>query len=164
MKFFFNFCYIYIFYFHLPSSYFPMDILFFFLYPLLLHDGNRYSCFLSVTSLLNLYLVPGTNLTERFHDQFSALLFGQSMSWSVSNSTIIRLPLSSEYMEEGTECASRKISLLFNKFVEHCSRTILFLNSIMQVCRYQCFRLRYYFPAFDFHVEQYISFLRLLVV
>ncbi|CDP11009.1 unnamed protein product [Coffea canephora] len=79
------------------------------------------------------FSLKGTNLTERFHDQFSALLFGQSMSWSVSNSTIIRLPLSSEYMEEGTECASRKISLLLDKFVEHCSRTILFLNSIMQV-------------------------------
>ncbi|KAL3502258.1 hypothetical protein ACH5RR_036707 [Cinchona calisaya] len=79
------------------------------------------------------FTLKGTNLTERFRDQFSALLIGQNMPWSVSDSTIIRLPLSSEYMEEGIESASKKILLLFNKFMEHASRTILFLNSIMQV-------------------------------
>ncbi|CAI9097022.1 OLC1v1033309C2 [Oldenlandia corymbosa var. corymbosa] len=77
--------------------------------------------------------LKGTNLTERFRDQFSPLMVGQTMPWSMSDSTVIRLPLSSEYMVDGVEYASKKISLLFNKFMEHASRTILSLNSIMQV-------------------------------
>lgn len=72
-------------------------------------------------------------MTDRFHDQFSALLIGQSMPWSESDSTIIRLPLSTEYMKDGVESGLKRISLLFSKFMEHGSRTILFLNSVMQV-------------------------------
>lgn len=76
---------------------------------------------------------PGTNLTDRFHDQFSALLINQNIPWLKSDSTVIRLPLSSEYTKDGIEFGLKRISLLFDTFLQHASRTILFLNSVMQV-------------------------------
>lgn len=79
------------------------------------------------------FSLRGTNLTDRFRDQFSALLINQNVPWSKSDSTVIRLPLSSEYTKDGIEFGLKRISLLFDKFLQDASRTILFLNSVMQI-------------------------------
>lgn len=79
-----------------------------------------------------MFTLIGNNLTERFRDQFSPMLIGQKMPWS-SDSTIIRMPLSSECMKDGIESGSKRIKLTFEKFMEHGSRTLLFLKSVMQV-------------------------------
>ncbi|XP_051132159.1 uncharacterized protein LOC127252147 isoform X2 [Andrographis paniculata] len=75
----------------------------------------------------------GTKLTERFRDQFSPMLINEDMPWSSINSTIIRMPFSSKFLEEGGECGSAGMKTLFNKFMEHAPRMILFLKSILQV-------------------------------
>ncbi|PIN27221.1 hypothetical protein CDL12_00014 [Handroanthus impetiginosus] len=75
----------------------------------------------------------GTNLTERFCDQFSPMLINDNMPWSSVDSTVIRMPLSSKCMENGVESGLMRMTLLFDKFMEHGSRMILFLKSILQV-------------------------------
>lgn len=72
----------------------------------------------------------GTKLTERFYDQFSPMMIYENMSWSVADSTVIRLPLSSTCMEDGVES---RLTCIFDKFMEHASKPILFLKSILQV-------------------------------
>lgn len=73
---------------------------------------------------------------ERFHDQFSPLLIGENMQWSISNSTIIRMPLSSAVMKEGIESGLERVTLVFDKFIKHSSASILFLKSVLQVCQH----------------------------
>lgn len=79
------------------------------------------------------FLVTGTDLTERFRDQFIPMLIGESMPWSSADSTIIRMPLSAEFMEDEIETGLKKLVMIFNKFMENASRAILFLKSILQV-------------------------------
>lgn len=70
---------------------------------------------------------------ERFRDQFMPMLIGEDMQWSSSNSTVIRMPLSSKFKEDGTDLDSSRMRLIFNKFMEHSSKIMLFLKSILQV-------------------------------
>lgn len=77
--------------------------------------------------------VSGTNLTERFHDQFHPMYLGLNMPWLTSDSTIIRMPLSSECLKGGLEFGLRRIKQINDRFLEHASRTLLFLKSVMQV-------------------------------
>lgn len=69
-------------------------------------------------------------MTERFHDQFSPMMIYENMPWSVAESTVIRLPLSSKCIEDGVE---PRLTWIFDKFMEHASKPILFLMSILQV-------------------------------
>ncbi|GFZ15719.1 zinc finger, C3HC4 type (RING finger) family protein [Actinidia rufa] len=78
-------------------------------------------------------MISGTNLTEQFRDQFNPLLIGQIMPWSSSDFTVIRMPLSSECMKDGFECGLKRIESIFEKFMEHGSRILLFLKSVLQV-------------------------------
>ncbi|KAK4397028.1 Sacsin [Sesamum angolense] len=71
----------------------------------------------------------GTKLTERFRDQFSPMLIDENMPWSSTNCMVIRMPLSSKCLEDGFA----RMTLIFNKFMEHASKMILFLKSILQV-------------------------------
>ncbi|KAG8376019.1 hypothetical protein BUALT_Bualt09G0019400 [Buddleja alternifolia] len=75
----------------------------------------------------------GTKLTERFHDQFSPMLIDENMPWSSTECTIIRMPLSSKCVEDGAEFGSTRMTLMYNKFMDHSSKTILYLKSIWQV-------------------------------
>ncbi|XP_031090600.1 sacsin isoform X2 [Ipomoea triloba] len=84
-------------------------------------------------STAKVFSLQGTNLVERFHDQFSPLLIGENMQWSISNSTIIRMPLSSAVMKEGIESGLERVTLVFDKFIKHSSASILFLKSVLQV-------------------------------
>ena len=93
----------------------------------------------SVTLLQHVTLInladasSGTNLVERFHDQFSPMLLGQNTLWSSSDSTIIRMPLSSDCLKDGLELGLRRIKQINDRFLEQGSRTLLFLKSVMQV-------------------------------
>ncbi|XP_021724690.1 uncharacterized protein LOC110692006 isoform X2 [Chenopodium quinoa] len=78
------------------------------------------------------FSLAGTNLTERFRDQFSPMLGGQNMMFS-SDMTIIRVPLSSEFMTEEPEAGFHKIKQIYDSFVEHGSRVLLSLKSVLQV-------------------------------
>lgn len=75
----------------------------------------------------------GTNLVERFRDQFDPMLIGSNMPWASSESTITRMPLSSEWMKDGHECGLKGLAVMYDKFMEHASRTLLFLKSVTQV-------------------------------
>lgn len=77
---------------------------------------------------------PGTNLAERFHDQFSPMMFAEGLPWSSKNATFIRMPLSSECMEHNCDLGLKRIRSINETFVEHASRTLLFLKSVVQVC------------------------------
>ncbi|KZV50624.1 sacsin [Dorcoceras hygrometricum] len=77
--------------------------------------------------------LKGTKLTERFRDQFIPMLIGEDMQWPSSNSTVIRMPLSSKFKEDGTDLGSSRMTSIFNKFIEHSSKIMLFLKSILQV-------------------------------
>lgn len=70
---------------------------------------------------------------EQFRDQFTPLSISQSMPWLSSDSTVIRMPLSSECMKNGPECGLKRVEDIFEKFMEHGSRILLFLKSILQV-------------------------------
>ncbi|XP_075490038.1 uncharacterized protein LOC142528761 isoform X2 [Primulina tabacum] len=77
--------------------------------------------------------LKGTKLTDRFRDQFMPMLIGEDMQWSSSNSTVIRMPLSSKFKEDGADLDSSRMTLVFDKFMEHSSKIMLFLKSISQV-------------------------------
>ncbi|CAM8938869.1 unnamed protein product [Rhodiola kirilowii] len=79
------------------------------------------------------FSLSGTNLVDRFRDQFSPMMFAQGMPWSSKNSTFIRMPLSSECMEHNFELGLKRIRLVNETFMEHASRTLLFLKSVVQV-------------------------------
>ncbi|KAL7180871.1 hypothetical protein ACSBR1_039850 [Camellia fascicularis] len=80
-----------------------------------------------------MFSLIGTNLTEQFRDQFNPLLIGQTMPWSSSDSTVIRMPLSSECMKDGLECGLKRIEQIFEKLMDHGSKVLLFLKSVLQV-------------------------------
>ncbi|PRQ41414.1 putative transcription factor C2H2 family [Rosa chinensis] len=87
----------------------------------------------SCTPAAKMFSLTGTNLTDRFRDQFNPMLIGHSMPWPSSDSTIIRMPLSSECLINELEFGLRKIKQITERFLEHSSRSLLFLKSVMQV-------------------------------
>ncbi|KAK9106331.1 hypothetical protein Syun_022342 [Stephania yunnanensis] len=80
-----------------------------------------------------MFSLRGTKLTERFYDQFNPMLIGQNMPWAISDSTVIRMPLTSQCMKDGLENGTKKIKAVFDRFMEHASRALLFLKSVLQM-------------------------------
>lgn len=80
-----------------------------------------------------MFSLIGTDLAQRFGDQFSPMLIDQNDLWSLSDSTIIRMPLSSDCLKVGHDVASNRIKHITDVFMEHGSRTLLFLKSVLQV-------------------------------
>ncbi|KAK7407784.1 hypothetical protein VNO78_09866 [Psophocarpus tetragonolobus] len=80
-----------------------------------------------------MFSLIGTDLTQRFCDQFSPMLIDRNDLWSLADSTIIRMPLSSDCMEDGPELGSNRIRHITDVFMEHGSRALLFLKSVLQV-------------------------------
>lgn len=76
------------------------------------------------------FSLTGTNLVERFRDQFSPMLVGQNRT---SDMTIIRMPLSSGFMKEGAEAGVQKVNQMYERFMEHGSHLLLSLKSVLQV-------------------------------
>lgn len=72
-------------------------------------------------------------MTSRFRDQFSALLIDEDELWSPSGSTLVRMPFSQECMKDGLEMGLKNTELITDKFLEHASRVLLFLKSVLQV-------------------------------
>ncbi|XP_050232119.1 uncharacterized protein LOC126680894 [Mercurialis annua] len=87
----------------------------------------------SHTPAAKMFSLIGTNLTERFCDQFNPMLIGENTSWSSQDSTIIRMPLSSECLKNGLELGLKRVNQIFDRFMKHASRTIIFLKSVLQV-------------------------------
>ncbi|KAI3921040.1 hypothetical protein MKX01_036019 [Papaver californicum] len=79
-----------------------------------------------------MFSLRGTGLTERFRDQFNPMLIDQNMPWSSSDSTIIRMPLSSDCMKDGLEDGSKRVKQIFDRFVSQASTSLLFLKSVFQ--------------------------------
>lgn len=83
-----------------------------------------------------MFSLAGTNLTERFCDQFKPMLIGEGMPWSSLDSTIIRMPLSSECLGNGLELGLKRVKQICDRFMEHASRTLIFLKSVLEVSLY----------------------------
>ncbi|KAK1566595.1 hypothetical protein Q3G72_001766 [Acer saccharum] len=75
----------------------------------------------------------GTNLTERFRDQFNPMLIGENMPWSSLDSTVIRMPMSSECLKDGLEIGLKRVKQIVDRYLEHASRTLIFLKSVLKV-------------------------------
>ncbi|XP_028766970.1 sacsin [Neltuma alba] len=80
-----------------------------------------------------MFSLIGTDLTRRFSDQFSPMLINENELWSSSDSTIIRMPLSSECLKNGSNLGSNRLRQIIDKFIEHGSRALLLLKSVLQV-------------------------------
>ncbi|KAI3696119.1 hypothetical protein L1987_79128 [Smallanthus sonchifolius] len=79
-----------------------------------------------------MFTLAGTNLTERFRDQFSPMFVGQKVPWS-TDSTVIRMPISSKFIGDGAESGWTEITKIFENFIKHASRTVVFLKSVSEV-------------------------------
>ncbi|XP_027359772.1 sacsin [Abrus precatorius] len=80
-----------------------------------------------------MFSLIGTDLTQRFCDQFSPMLIDRNDLWSLADSTIIRMPLSSDCLNVGPDFGSNRIRHITNLFMDHGSRALLFLKSVLQV-------------------------------
>ncbi|KAJ1427629.1 Sacsin [Sesbania bispinosa] len=80
-----------------------------------------------------MFSLRGTDLTQRFCDQFSPMLINQNDLWSLSDSTIIRMPLSLDCLKVGPDFGSNRIRHITDIFMEQGSRALLFLKSVLQV-------------------------------
>ncbi|KAK7349013.1 hypothetical protein VNO80_23837 [Phaseolus coccineus] len=80
-----------------------------------------------------MFSLIGNDLTQRFCDQFSPMLVDRNDLWSLADSTIIRMPLSSDCLKDGPDLGSNRIRHITDIFMRHGSRTLLFLKSVLQV-------------------------------
>lgn len=71
-------------------------------------------------------------MTERFRDQFNPMFVGQKVPWS-TDSTVIRMPISSKFIKDGAESGWTEITKIFENFIKHASRTVVFLKSVSEV-------------------------------
>ncbi|KAL5721483.1 hypothetical protein ACHQM5_005125 [Ranunculus cassubicifolius] len=124
--------------------------------PMIVSRGNFYmfdplgKVFSSQAASARMFSLTGTNLVEKFRDQFNPMLIGQNMSWSSSDSTIIRMPLTPECMTDQLGFGPRKIKAIFDKYVDQSSASLLFLKSVFQVSLST-------WEQGDLHPSQYIS-------
>ncbi|KAM7270495.1 hypothetical protein ACFE04_029709 [Oxalis oulophora] len=80
-----------------------------------------------------MFSLMGTSLTERFRDQFYPMLVGENALFSTGDSTVIRMPLSSECLKDGLELGMKKVKQIIDRFSEHASRSLIFMKSVLQV-------------------------------
>ncbi|CAN8264910.1 unnamed protein product [Cochlearia groenlandica] len=80
-----------------------------------------------------MFSLIGTNLVERFSDQFNPMLIGLDKAWSLTDSTIIRMPLSPEILKDGLEVGLYRVKQISDQFLENASRILIFLKSVSQV-------------------------------
>lgn len=79
-----------------------------------------------------MFSLIGTNLIQRFQDQFRPMCSSDDMALLSSNSVVIRMPFSTKYISD-TESGCKKIKQIFDKFKERASPSFLLLKSILQV-------------------------------
>ncbi|OAE21027.1 hypothetical protein AXG93_606s1120 [Marchantia polymorpha subsp. ruderalis] len=82
------------------------------------------------------YSLTGTDLPQRFTDQFRPLRVSNTITLGQRDATIIRMPLRTAPVSEnfGKELGDREVACILNKFKIHASTTMLFLNSVEDVC------------------------------
>ncbi|KAJ4822812.1 hypothetical protein Tsubulata_015814 [Turnera subulata] len=80
-----------------------------------------------------MFSLTGTNLTERFCDQFKPMLIGEKNPYASMDSTIIRMPLSSECLKDGLQLGLKRVKQVFDRFMEHAARTLISLKSVLEV-------------------------------
>ncbi|KAK7310408.1 hypothetical protein RJT34_07912 [Clitoria ternatea] len=85
------------------------------------------------TPSAKMFSLIGTDLTQRFGDQFSPMFIDRNDLWSLDDSTIIRMPLSPDCLKVGPDFESNRIKHITDIFMEHGSRALLFLKSVLQV-------------------------------
>ncbi|KAI4356900.1 hypothetical protein L6164_000883 [Bauhinia variegata] len=83
--------------------------------------------------LAKMFSLIGTGLAQRFCDQFSPMLINENELWPLSDSTIIRMPLSSKSMKDESDFGSNRIRQITDRFIELGSRALLFMKSVLQV-------------------------------
>src|SRR4051794_7443872 len=90
------------------------------------------SCFYILVEALKLLCFSGNDLVERFRDQFLPMRVTQEASLSSTNSTVIRMPLSSKCLKE-LEAGCNRVQQIFDRFIHNPSSTLLSLRSVIQV-------------------------------
>lgn len=81
----------------------------------------------------------GTDLALRFSDQFRPLQVSSSLSWSRSDSTILRFPLRSveqaadAKFKDTEECRDTDIASILDDFKSRASSALLFLKTVEDV-------------------------------
>eukprot|EP01018_Ginkgo_biloba_P011710 Gb_03748 [translate_table: standard] len=95
---------------------------------------NRGDSLNSNFSGAKMYSLQGTDLPERFQDQFRPLSVNETLSWASSGSTIIRMPLMSRLTNDSTKEGIKRLEHIFHKFKARASASLLFLKSVEQVC------------------------------
>lgn len=91
-----------------------------------------YNDFLSV-NVVPLPSFVGSDLAERFRDQFHPMHVTQETSLDSSNSTVIRMPLSTKCLKESEKDDCKRVRQIFDRFMKHSSSTLLLLKSVFQV-------------------------------
>ncbi|GKA81908.1 peptidyl-prolyl cis-trans isomerase FKBP62-like protein [Tanacetum coccineum] len=72
----------------------------------------------NLCQVAKMFTLTGTNLTERFCEQLSPMFVGQKVQWS-TDTTVIRMPISSKLIKDGTENGWTEIIELFANFMKH---------------------------------------------
>ncbi|KAJ3689238.1 hypothetical protein LUZ61_018402 [Rhynchospora tenuis] len=122
----------------LVSSYFVCDLLtvlsgsYFYVFdPLGLTSSSGASS--GAGGSAKLFSLQGTDLAERFRDQFHPMHVTLDTSLNASNSTVIRMPLSTKCLKESEENDCKRVKQIFERFMKHSSSTLLLLKSVFQV-------------------------------
>ena len=71
-------------------------------------------------------------MTKTFYDQFHPFMMHEDGMFSIDDSTIIRMPLSSRLRDE-LGASSARIEGIFSGFIDHASSLMLSLKSVMKV-------------------------------
>jgi hypothetical protein len=85
------------------------------------------------------FVVLGTDLAQRFSDQFLPLRVSLELSWARSDSTIIQMPLHSAEQAanfkfaNSVECGDADIGSILDKFKAHASSSLLFMKAVEDV-------------------------------
>ncbi|MCO5547273.1 hypothetical protein L7F22_000720 [Adiantum nelumboides] len=85
------------------------------------------------------YTLQGTDIAQRFDDQFTPFELEPDISWEKPNVTILRMPLYTNVTvgEDGkwfrNECSEAVLDRIFKNFMYHAATSLLFLNSVEAV-------------------------------
>lgn len=85
------------------------------------------------------YTLEGTDIPQRFADQFQPFMIDQNLSWAKRNVTILRIPVGTNLLSAMTEtnhttqCVDDFLDCMVQNFIKHSSMALLFLNSVEAV-------------------------------
>ena len=106
------------------------------------------------------FISTGTDMPQRFADQFLPFSINQNLSWKKANTTILRMPLAIKSSSDDTKTIFRSqssevaVENTLKNFIQHASTALLFLNSVEAV-RYVVFSICvhcFHAYSFAFHI------------